>query len=123
MVLAFGARGHWFKSCPELIFLPCIYSFVSLLRTLFVRCQPAQSTHTDPSGYHFEIWHSGSSSQMFQIVNCTAKSMQHSSCCLKFFRSIFNVWAIRIRPVMVATSEMVNKVSDVFMTDKRVTER
>ena len=37
MVLVFGARGHWFKSCPDLIFLPCIYSFVSLLRTLFIR--------------------------------------------------------------------------------------
>ena len=38
MVLAFGARGLWFESCPDLIFLPCIYSFVSLLRPLFVRC-------------------------------------------------------------------------------------
>ena len=37
MVLAFGARDHWFESCPNLIFLPCIYSFLSLLRTLFVR--------------------------------------------------------------------------------------
>ena len=37
MVLAFGARGHWFESCPDLIILPCIYSFVSWLRTLFVR--------------------------------------------------------------------------------------
>ena len=37
MELAFGARGHWFESCPDFIFLPCIYSFVSLLRTLFVR--------------------------------------------------------------------------------------
>ena len=36
-VLAFGARGHRLESCPDLIFLPCIYSFVSLLRTLFVR--------------------------------------------------------------------------------------
>ena len=37
MVLAFGAQGHWFKSCPDLIFLPCIYSFVSVLQTSFVR--------------------------------------------------------------------------------------
>ena len=37
MVLAFGALGHCFESCPDLIFLPCIYSFVSLLRTMFVR--------------------------------------------------------------------------------------
>ena len=37
MVLAFGARCHWFESCPDLILLPCIYSFVSLLRTSFVR--------------------------------------------------------------------------------------
>ena len=36
MVLAFVARGHLFESCPDLIFLPCIYSFVFLLRTLFV---------------------------------------------------------------------------------------
>ena len=39
MVLAFGARGHCFESCPDLIFLPCIYSFVSLIRNLFVRCR------------------------------------------------------------------------------------
>ena len=32
--LAFGVRGHWCESYPDLIFLPCIYSFVSLLRTL-----------------------------------------------------------------------------------------
>ena len=37
MVLAFGARGHWFDSCPDLIFVPCIYLFVSLIPTLFVR--------------------------------------------------------------------------------------
>ena len=37
MVLAFGVRGLWFESRPDLIFLPCIYSIVSLLRTLFVR--------------------------------------------------------------------------------------
>ena len=37
MVLASGARGHWFVSCPDLIRLPCIYSFDSLLRTLPVR--------------------------------------------------------------------------------------
>ena len=37
MVLAFGVQGHWFKSCSNLIYLPCIYSFVSLLRTLFIR--------------------------------------------------------------------------------------
>ena len=37
IVLALGAQGHWFESCPYLIFLPCIYSFVSLLLTLFVR--------------------------------------------------------------------------------------
>ena len=37
VVLAFGARGHWFESCPDHIFLPCIYSYVSLLQTLFVR--------------------------------------------------------------------------------------
>ena len=30
MILAFGAWGHWFESCPNLI-------FVSLLQTLFVR--------------------------------------------------------------------------------------
>ena len=37
MVLAYGALGPWFESRPNLIFLPCIYSFVSLIRTLFVR--------------------------------------------------------------------------------------
>ena len=37
MVLAVDARDHWFESCPDLIFLPWIYLFVSLLRTLFVR--------------------------------------------------------------------------------------
>ena len=38
MVLAFGARGHWFESCPDLKCLPCVYSFsFSLLQTLFIR--------------------------------------------------------------------------------------
>ena len=37
MVLALGAQGHWFESYPDFIFLPCIYSFVSLLWTLFIR--------------------------------------------------------------------------------------
>ena len=37
MVLAFGARGLWFEFRPNHIFLPYIYPFVSLLRTLFVR--------------------------------------------------------------------------------------
>ena len=37
MVLALGAQGHWFESYPDFIFLPCIYTFVSLLWTLFVR--------------------------------------------------------------------------------------
>ena len=39
--LSHTGGAHWFESCPDLIFLPCIYSFVSLLRTLFVRsaCQ------------------------------------------------------------------------------------
>ena len=37
IILTFGAQGYWFESCPDLKFLPCIYSFVSLLRTLFVR--------------------------------------------------------------------------------------
>ena len=46
MVLAFGARGHMFDFCPDLLFLPFIYSFVSLFvrigeednaLTLFVR--------------------------------------------------------------------------------------
>ena len=37
MVLAFGALGHWVESCLDLLFLPCIYSFFSLLLTLFVR--------------------------------------------------------------------------------------
>ena len=37
MVFDFGARGHWFESCPDLIFQPCIYSSVSLLLTLCVR--------------------------------------------------------------------------------------
>ena len=36
MVLAFGARRLWFDSCPDLIFLPCIFSFVSSV-TEFVR--------------------------------------------------------------------------------------
>ena len=30
-------RRPWFKPCPDLTFLTCIYSFVSLLLTLFVR--------------------------------------------------------------------------------------
>ena len=34
MVVAFGAQDHWFESFQDLIFLPCIYSFVSLLQTL-----------------------------------------------------------------------------------------
>ena len=37
MVLAFGVEGLWFKSRPNLVFPPCIYSFVSLLRTFFIR--------------------------------------------------------------------------------------
>ena len=28
MVMAFGARGHWFEPCPDLIFLPCICFFL-----------------------------------------------------------------------------------------------
>ena len=35
--IGFSFGGPWFKSCPNLIFLLCIDSFVSLLRTLFVR--------------------------------------------------------------------------------------
>ena len=35
MVLACGAQGHWLESCPDLIFLPCIYSFVSLFARTF----------------------------------------------------------------------------------------
>ena len=35
--IVFSSRRPWFKSCPDLIFLLCIYSFVSFLRTLFVR--------------------------------------------------------------------------------------
>ena len=35
-----SSRPPWFKSRPDLIFLLCIYSFVSLLRTLFVRLVP-----------------------------------------------------------------------------------
>ena len=38
MVLAFGERGPWFESCLDHIFVPCIYSFVSLLNTVFLRC-------------------------------------------------------------------------------------
>ena len=37
MVLAFGVRSLLLESRLILIFLPCIYSSVSLLRTLFVR--------------------------------------------------------------------------------------
>ena len=37
MVLAFGVRGPWFEFHPNHISLPCICSFVSLFRTLFVR--------------------------------------------------------------------------------------
>ena len=29
MVLAFGARSHWFESYPDHIFLPCNYFFVT----------------------------------------------------------------------------------------------
>ena len=48
MVLAFGKRSPWFESRPNLIFLPCIYSFVSLLRTLFVRLRnPRRLTWVD----------------------------------------------------------------------------
>ena len=36
MVLAFGAQGHWFEFCQDLIFMPCIYSFVSFFLTDFV---------------------------------------------------------------------------------------
>ena len=41
--IGFLSRRPWFKSCPDLLFLPCIYSFVCvfffffLLRTFFVR--------------------------------------------------------------------------------------
>ena len=35
--IGFSSRRPWFESCPDVIFLPCIYPFVSLLRTLFVR--------------------------------------------------------------------------------------
>ena len=35
--IGFSFRRPWFKSRPDLIFLPYIYSLVSLLRTLFVR--------------------------------------------------------------------------------------
>ena len=35
--IGFLSKRPWFKSCRKLTFLPCIYSFVSLLRTLFVR--------------------------------------------------------------------------------------
>ena len=35
--IGFSSRRSWFKSCLHLIFLPCIHSFVSLLRTLFIR--------------------------------------------------------------------------------------
>ena len=34
--IGFSSRRPWFKSCPDFIFLSCIYSFISLLRTLFV---------------------------------------------------------------------------------------
>ena len=34
MVLAFGEQGLWFESRPDLIFLPCIYSYVTLLETV-----------------------------------------------------------------------------------------
>ena len=37
MVLAFGARGHWFKSCLDLIFLPCINLFICFFVTDLVR--------------------------------------------------------------------------------------
>ena len=37
MVLAYGARDPCFEFCPNLIFLPRIYSFVSLFQTLYVR--------------------------------------------------------------------------------------
>ena len=40
MVLAFGTQGHWFEFCPNLKFLPCIYSFVSLVQTVYVRHGP-----------------------------------------------------------------------------------
>ena len=35
--IGFTYRRTWLKSCPDLIFLPCIYSFVSLLPIFFVR--------------------------------------------------------------------------------------
>ena len=34
MVLAFGAQGHWFESCPDLIFL---HLFIRFFITDFVR--------------------------------------------------------------------------------------
>ena len=43
MVLAFGSQGHWFKSCPDLVFLPCIDSLVSMLWTLFLRTSQNES--------------------------------------------------------------------------------
>ena len=36
--IGFSTRRPWFKSCPNLIFLPCIYSFLSLLRTVRKNC-------------------------------------------------------------------------------------
>ena len=35
--IGFSSRNPLFESRPDLIFLPCIYLFVSLLRTLFAR--------------------------------------------------------------------------------------
>ena len=48
MVLGFGERSLWFDSRPNLKFLPCIYSFVSLLQTLFGRRGAAPGLAKEP---------------------------------------------------------------------------
>ena len=35
--IGFSSRHPWFTSYPDILFLPCIYSFLALLRTSFVR--------------------------------------------------------------------------------------
>ena len=37
MVLAFGSLGHWFESCPDLIFLPCWLVVLGLMPLLQLR--------------------------------------------------------------------------------------
>ena len=91
MLLAFGAQGHWFKSCPDLIFLPCIFSFVYLLHTLFIRWRK-ESSHFKLNIYAEAVlveWFMSSRTSSF-IVNAqmyqSKSSIYLHVSCLSYFK-------------------------------------